>query len=126
MLSLCIQLGIYILCLQDEPGYDFYRDLKVEWGAKGHHNTELFTAEAESVVRQHNTSQPLLLYLAHTAPHAPLQAPQSLVDKFNYIPTRKRRLFAGKTTTVVRLSLMDFYYNLYKIIRHIILVLRLN
>lgn len=70
----------------------------------GKYTTDLFTEEAVNVIRQHNKSQPLFLYLAHLAvhsgnPYAPLQAPSEVVAKFSYIKDEKRRKFAGKQYT---------------------------
>lgn len=84
---------------QAHPGYDFRRGMNVSWEAYGRYTTDLLTDEAVSVINGHDTSQPMLLYLAHVAPHAPLQAPASLVDKFQYIPTLARRKFAGMIGT---------------------------
>lgn len=76
-------------------GYDFRRDMNVSWDSYNKYSTELFTTEAESIIRTHDASHPLFLYMAHQATHAPLQAPQELVDKFTYIPQLNRRIFAG-------------------------------
>ncbi|XP_071545951.1 arylsulfatase B isoform X6 [Panulirus ornatus] len=66
----------------------------------GKYTTDLFTAEAVEIINEHNTSQPLFLYLAHLAvhsgnPYAPLQAPEEVVKKFSYIEDENRRKFAG-------------------------------
>lgn len=67
----------------------------------GKYSTDLFTEEAVNVIRQHNKSQPLFLFLSHLAvhsgnPNAPLQAPSEVVAKFSYIKDKKRRTFAGE------------------------------
>lgn len=81
-------------------GYDMRRNMNVAHDAYGKYSTDLFTEEAVNVIRQHNKSQPLFLYLAHLAvhsgnPYAPLQAPSDVVAKFSYIKDEKRRTFAG-------------------------------
>ncbi|KAL5009860.1 hypothetical protein ScPMuIL_012165 [Solemya velum] len=86
-------------------GLDFRRDMEVVRNETEHYSTELFTAEAEKVIEQHNTSKPLFLYLAHQAVHAgnhndPLQAPQKYVDRFPYIKDYRRRIFAGMVSAL--------------------------
>ena len=76
-------------------GYDFRRDMNVSWDSYNKYGTDLFTEEAETIVRSHDTTRPLFLYVAHQATHAPLQAPQELIDRFTYIPQLSRRIFAG-------------------------------
>ncbi|XP_053408651.1 arylsulfatase B-like isoform X4 [Mercenaria mercenaria] len=79
-------------------GLDFRRNLKVvNYTA---YSTEEYTKEAVNIISTHNKSKPLFLYLAHQAVHAgngndPLQAPQAYVDRFPYIISKKRRIFAG-------------------------------
>lgn len=73
----------------------------IVFSVSGKYSTDLFTEEAIKVIRYHNKSQPLFLYLAHLAvhsgnPYAPLQAPADIVAKFSYIKDEKRRTFAGK------------------------------
>ena len=49
----------------------------------------MYTAEAISPINNHNTSEPLFLYLAYQAVHSanseedPLQAPQEWINKFS-------------------------------------------
>ncbi|AWB65301.1 sulfatase [Saccharobesus litoralis] len=40
-------------------------------------------------------SQPFLMYLSYNAPHAPLQAPKSYIDKYKHIKNKKRRIYAA-------------------------------
>lgn len=67
---------------------------------QGQYSTDIFTTEAVNIIDSHDLKDPLFLYLAHQAVHAsnsknPLQAPQDIIDKFNYIVDEKRRTFAG-------------------------------
>lgn len=80
---------------QGTTGYDFRRNMKVSLDSNGTYNTDLFTEEAEIIIREHDASKPLFLYMAQAATHAPLQAPQELVDRFGYISANKRKTFAG-------------------------------
>jgi arylsulfatase B len=63
----------------DEPGY----------------STDLIGAEAVARIEKRNPEKPLFLYVPFNAPHAPLQAPQALVDKYAAIADPKRRTFAA-------------------------------
>lgn len=83
------------ILLKANPGYDLHRGLNASWENKGKYSTDVFTEEAETIISAHDVEQPLFLYLAYTAPHAPLQAPASIVNKFSYIKNQKRRIFAG-------------------------------
>ena len=71
----------------------------------GIYATDLFTEEAEHVIRNHNTEKPLFLLLSHLAVHTgnednPLEAPEDEVNKFMYIKDPKRRKYAGKCSRV--------------------------
>lgn len=76
------------------------RNLDVDWDARGKYSTNLFTDEAVRVIREHDTRNPMFLYLAHLAPHSgnkddPLQAPDEEIAKFAHIPDPERRVYAG-------------------------------
>ena len=79
----------------------------------GQYATDLFTAEAVNMIRSHNTSSPLFLYLAHLAvhsanPYAPLQAPREDVDRFPYIEDERRRTFAGQSVIfIARINMVN-------------------
>ncbi|XP_043286071.1 arylsulfatase B isoform X2 [Venturia canescens] len=81
-------------------GLDMRRDLEPAWDLHGRYSTDVFTGEAIKIINNHNTSDPLFLYLAHTAVHSgnpynPLPAPDDVVEKFDWIPDYKRRRFAA-------------------------------
>ncbi|XP_030763576.1 arylsulfatase I-like [Sitophilus oryzae] len=83
-----------------EYGYDMRRNMTVDWDAKGKYTTTLLTEEAVKNIRQHNTDNPLFMYLAHLAPHAgndwdPLQAPDEEIAKFAHIQDPERRIYAA-------------------------------
>lgn len=66
----------------------------------GTYATDLFTEESLKVIQNHNTDNPLFLYIPHFAPHAinhndPLQVPQEIIEKFSYIKDFKRRSYAA-------------------------------
>ena len=60
-------------CHGRRGGYDFRDNDQVDRSASGHYSTHLFTDRATMIINQHNTSQPLFLYLAYQAAHGPLQ-----------------------------------------------------
>lgn len=68
----------------------------------GRHLTDVFTDEAISYVKQHK-SNPFFLYLAYNAPHTPLQAPDSLIQKYK----NKGKLTSAVATTYAMIEQMD-------------------
>ncbi|KAL0280628.1 UNVERIFIED_CONTAM: hypothetical protein PYX00_001860 [Menopon gallinae] len=88
-------------------GYDFKRGLNSSWDDYANYSTDLYTEEAVKIIREHDTSKPLFLYMAYQAVHSGniynhLQAPPEVIDKFSYIKDENRRKFAGM------LSAMDY------------------
>jgi len=87
------------------PGFDMRRETRSQCGpscsrldytAFGRYSTELFAAEAERVIGTHNASEPLFLYVAFQAVHAPDEAPDAYVRPYKRsIRTAKRRIYAG-------------------------------
>jgi arylsulfatase A-like enzyme len=57
--------------------------------------TELIGNEAVRWLGQQSAKQPFFLYLAFTAPHAPYQAPQAWLDRYQHIADRDRRAYAA-------------------------------
>nr|UNO37566.1 sulf4-like protein [Psylliodes hospes] len=84
----------------DDNGYDFRRNLEVDYDAKGKYSTTLFTNEAVKLIRKHDTNKPMFLYMAHLATHAggavnPLQAPDEEIAKFAHIKDPELRIYAA-------------------------------
>ncbi len=72
---------------------DWYRDnTPIE---EAGFDSSLFGDEAARVVRDHDGTKPLFLYLAFTAPHTPFQAPQDYLDRFKHIEDENRRTYAA-------------------------------
>jgi hypothetical protein len=76
------------------------RGLEPAWDLHGQYSTDVFTKEAVRLIKAHNASKPLFLYLAHAAVHSgnpynPLPAPDEAVAKFRAITNYNRRRFAG-------------------------------
>ena len=83
-------------------GLDLHHDLDPVYTQWGNYSTEMYTAEAESRIRNHDSSAPLFLYLAYQAVHSanshdPIQAPKSWINKFKHIKSKERRKFAAVT-----------------------------
>lgn len=82
-------------------GLDMRNNTEVAWHLHGQYSTDVFTQEAVKLISTHNQSEPLFLYLAHTAVHSgnpynPLAAPDNMVANFANIDDFNRRKFAGK------------------------------
>ncbi|XP_014290854.1 arylsulfatase B [Halyomorpha halys] len=84
-------------------GFDLRRGLDPAVEYHGRYSTDLFTDEAVQIIEEHNTSEPLFLYLAHAAVHSgnpynPLAAPDALISSFRNITDYYRKRFAGMMT----------------------------
>lgn len=81
-------------------GLDMRRGFDVAYDLHGKYTTDVITSEAVKVIKGRNVSQPLFLYVAHTAVHSsnsysPLPAPDSTVAKIKNIDDYNRRKFAA-------------------------------
>ncbi|RXG57584.1 Arylsulfatase J [Armadillidium vulgare] len=99
-----IEYYSHTMALNDScNGYDFRRNMEVEYDGVGTYATDLFTEEGVKVINEHNPSEPLFLYLPHLATHVatfsengvPLQAPDEVIEMFSYIEDENRRVFAA-------------------------------
>lgn len=86
---------------------DFRRDLTPWPEVNGTYATEVFTQEAERIIKQHDTKNPLFLLMSHLAVHTgnednPMQAPEEEVLKFMHISDPKRRKYAGECVQGMR------------------------
>ncbi|MBB6431697.1 sulfatase family protein [Algisphaera agarilytica] len=55
--------------------------------------TTALSRDAAKFVKE--SDKPFCLYLAYNAPHGPLQAPKELIEKYNHIEGKKRRVYAA-------------------------------
>ncbi|MCM2678971.1 sulfatase family protein [Echinimonas agarilytica] len=57
----------------------------------------LTTALSNDAARyiQQTSDKPFFMYMSYNAPHAPLQAPQSYIDKYSHIENKQRRIYAA-------------------------------
>ncbi len=82
--------------------FEHYRDGGLDWHRDGKalvekgYTTDLVAKEASRLIRSRDKSKPLFLYVPFNAPHAPLQAPPELMEKYSKrISNEKRRTFAA-------------------------------
>ncbi len=59
------------------------------------YTTTLIGKEAARIIKEHDTSKPLYIYLTFNAPHTPYQAPQEYLDRFKKIEDPTRRTYAA-------------------------------
>ncbi|XP_055316309.1 arylsulfatase I isoform X3 [Sitodiplosis mosellana] len=88
---------------QRQWGFDIRRGMDVAYDLHGQYTTDIITNESVRIVRSHNTSIPLFLYIAHAAVHSgnpynPLPAPDSTTSKFTHISDFARRKYAAMMT----------------------------
>lgn len=81
-------------------GLDMRRGFDVAFDLHGKYTTDVITSEAVKIIKNRNASQPLFLYVAHTAvhssnPYSPLPAPDDTVAKIKNIDDFNRRKFAA-------------------------------
>lgn len=61
--------------------------------------TEQLTEQAVAFIER-NRSRPFFLYLAHHAPHTPLQVSRKYFDRFAHISNRSQRVYAGMVSAL--------------------------
>ena len=61
--------------------------------------TDALNREALSFIDRHH-EEPFFLYLAHYAPHAPLQATKKYLDRYRHVEDQKKRIFAAMVSGV--------------------------
>ncbi|XP_012939276.1 arylsulfatase I [Aplysia californica] len=87
-------------------GVDFQRDKDLLWNYTGQYSTEIFQDEAVNIIKTHNDSEPLFLYLPFQAVHSAdgdgphLQAPVKYIQRFGYIENRDRRIYAAMVSAL--------------------------
>ena len=64
--------------------------------------TTLLANEASRLIRQHDFSKPLFLYVPFTAVHSPRSAPASLVKRFRSLQPEARQIYAAMVASLDR------------------------
>lgn len=86
-------------------GLDFRDNMKPSNDGLGKYSTLQFADKAAQVIKDHNNSKPLFLYVAYQAVHSAnsydtLQAPPEYIERFPYIKNKNRRIFAGMVSAL--------------------------
>ncbi|KAK6642048.1 hypothetical protein RUM44_013771 [Polyplax serrata] len=81
-------------------GLDMRQGMYPAWHFHGRYSTHVYTSESVRIIKNYNSTKPLFLYVSHAAVHSgnkynPLPAPDSTVDKLDYIRNYNRRKFAA-------------------------------
>lgn len=61
--------------------------------------TDAFSREAANYIRKHQNN-PFFIYLAYNAPHAPMQATEKYLKRFDHIKNEKRKTYAAMVSAV--------------------------
>ncbi|EDO33632.1 predicted protein [Nematostella vectensis] len=81
---------------------DHYLDLRdneeIVRDQNGTYSAHLFTKRAEQIVRAHDPSTPLFMYMAFQNVHSPVQAPKEYIDRYSFIKDPLRRTYAAMVT----------------------------
>lgn len=89
---------------QTDGAYDMHRDKQEKcgpgcsepaWDLQNVYSTTAFSEEAVSIIKNHDVSKPLFLYLAYQAVHAPAEVPAQYEKPYAHISDPQRRTFAG-------------------------------
>ncbi|XP_006811870.1 arylsulfatase B-like [Saccoglossus kowalevskii] len=79
--------------------WELYRNnISIAQEYQGHYSTDLYAREATNVIRNHDASKPMFMYLAFQAAHLPLQAPRKYIDMYSNIEDPDRRVYAAMVT----------------------------
>ena len=76
-----------------DGGFDWHRNDRRN-DDKGY-TTNLIAKEAVRIIKEHDQSKPLFLYVPFNAPHGPLQAPKKYIDQYSNIQNKQRRTYAA-------------------------------
>ena len=86
-----------VLILADDLGWN---DLGYQGGESRTPATDLLTAEAIRLLKNHPAGKPFFLDLSYSAPHTPLQAPESALATYARIENDYRRRYAAMVATL--------------------------
>ncbi|RUS76366.1 hypothetical protein EGW08_015872, partial [Elysia chlorotica] len=81
-------------------GFDFRDQKRVVRSANGTYSTYLYTERIRKIIREHDTSQPLFLYLPFQNVHEPLEVPKNYSELYPNIHDKDRKIFSGMVTAL--------------------------
>lgn len=76
-------------------GYDWRRNLDIDWSAKNKYSTHLLVDEVEKIIINNVKGNPLYMYLSFQSVHDPLEVPDEYLKKYDFITDKKRKIYAG-------------------------------
>jgi arylsulfatase A-like enzyme len=81
-----------------DGGYDWHRngETLLEEG----YNTDLIANEVCRLIESRDSGKPFFLYVPFTAPHTPLQAPQSYLDQYAKVEDEDRRTYSAMVASL--------------------------
>ncbi|XP_071109083.1 arylsulfatase B-like [Haliotis cracherodii] len=82
-------------------GYlDFRDDQEAAWQYEGQYSANLYSQKIVSVIKKHDKSRPLFLYLPFQSVHSPTQAPERYVNLYKNVNNKGRRVFSGMVSAL--------------------------
>ncbi|XP_046566685.1 arylsulfatase B-like [Haliotis rubra] len=81
-------------------GVDFRRNKEVDREDKGKYSADVYTERAIEIIKTHDKSKPLYLYLPFQSVHVPLEVPKRFEDMYKNIETINRRIYCGMVTAL--------------------------
>ncbi|MBC8468861.1 MAG: sulfatase-like hydrolase/transferase [Planctomycetes bacterium] len=64
------------------------------------YSTDLIADESVRIIKEHNISRPLFLYVPFNAVHSPFQATQPYIDMYKHITNKRRRIYSAMVTSM--------------------------
>ncbi|XP_076457473.1 arylsulfatase I-like [Babylonia areolata] len=87
--------------LQDNKGQGATRSFQADWSANGKYSTHIFTDRAVDIVKAHNSSRPLFVFLSYQAVHGPIQTPEGYLQNCSNVTTgAARKAFCAMTAAM--------------------------
>ena len=90
--------GCYVSSLDSCHELPFFQSVWTQWG---NYSSQMYSMEAIDRIMQHDTKDPMFMYLCYQAVHSanlatdPLQAPLDWINKFSFIKHEGRRKYAA-------------------------------